>query len=442
MSKTPKSAHRVCLISLGCPKNQVDSETALGALAAQGYAVVSDPERADVLLVNTCAFIQSAEEETIQAVLQAARLKNKGRVRHLFVVGCWVAKYGESKLRKLIPEIDGTALPNDTDQWVQTIGQHTGQTARLKTSSGRRPPKRYLLSGPGTAYLKIAEGCSRKCSFCLIPGLRGPLRSRTINAIVDDARSLTRQGVRELVLVAQDLTRFGQDLGQRGGLNALLDRLVKIKDVRWIRVMYANPDGIDAGLIQRLAREPKICKYLDMPVQHAHAPVLRAMRRPGRATDFLRQIRHLRARVPGIVLRTTLLSGFPGETEAAHQALLAFVQRAGFDRLGVFSYSREAGTPAARLAGQVPAATRCRRQRELMAAQSRISRERLARRVGTEVECLVESPAGPGYVLGRTAGDAPEVDGRILLHGRARPGEIVRTRVTGSSEHDLKGVIL
>lgn len=410
--------------------------------------MVAEPDQAQVLLLNTCAFIRPAEEEAVQALLEAAAWKRKRRGRKLLAVGCLVAKYGAARLQKLVPEVDQALLPYAIESWVGEVGRlslATGQTKekgdRRKGSVARRPVRRPL-SGSGTAYVKIAEGCSRACTFCIIPRLRGPLCSRPVDEIVAEARSLAAQGAKEIILVAQDLARYGLDLAKRPLLPALIDRLVTVAGLQWLRLMYVNPDGVDEALIQRLAAEPKLCKYLDLPVQHAHPRILRAMGRPGNAELFLALVRKLRRRVPGIVLRTTLLTGFPGETEAEHRALLAFVTDAEFDRVGVFTYSAEAGTRSAKLAPKVPAATRDRRRRELMEAQAAISRRRLSQRVGSVVDCLLEEPVGPRLWLGRTAFDAPEVDGGIVLTGSGQAGKLVRARVTGAGEHDLTGVIL
>jgi len=429
----------VCVVSLGCSKNQVDSEQALGFFQEQGFQIVAEPANADLVVVNTCAFIQPAEEEAVNALLEVGRLKSGGRVKAVLAAGCLVSRHGEAKLRKLIPELDGAVLPSQIRELPQRSRALLLAPAALeaKPATGRR----VLLSGPGTAYLKISEGCSRCCRYCLIPALRGPLVSRRLEELAAEAEGLARRGVQELIVVAQDTTAFGCDR-KRPELLLLLDRLASIPKLRWIRLMYANPDGIGEGLIQRLAREPKLCKYLDMPVQHASRKVLRAMGRPGDGQTFLRLIAKLRRRIPGLTLRTTLLTGFPGETEADHRELLAFVTAARFDRLGVFAYSREAGTPAARMPGQVPKAVKERRLRELMTLQAAISREQLQSKVGQTLECLVEEESGSSHVIGRTPGDAPEVDGAIVLAGRAKPGDFVRARITGATEHDLTGEIL
>ncbi|MCK5241692.1 30S ribosomal protein S12 methylthiotransferase RimO [bacterium] len=433
-----KKNPRVCLISLGCPKNQVDSEHALGAFQDQGFVLEAEPEKADVLIINTCAFIRSAEEETIQAVLEAAQVKKTGRARFLLVVGCWVSKYSENKLRHLVPEIDAVAPPGEISQWVQ----HVQTFFQTTPGSARRVSTRPLLSNPGTAYLKIAEGCSRRCAFCIIPRLRGNLQSRPMEALVSEARRLVRDGVLEIILIAQDTTSYGCDIYGKKMLPDLLRQLVRIPKLRWLRVMYTNPDGIDQALIGLLASEKKLCSYVDMPLQHVHPKILRAMRRPGNARTYLQLIYRLRTLVPGIVLRTTLLCGFPGETEKEHLALRQFIQTAQFDRLGVFAFSPEAGTRAVELPHQVHPKTRERRRRELMEQQLKISRERLARRVGGIVECLVEEPSGGKHCVGRTVYDAPEVDGGIVLTGKAPVGSIVRARITGSTDHDLEGVVL
>jgi len=436
----------VHLTSLGCAKNQVDSERLLALFQARGYRLSPTPADADILVVNTCAFIQPAQEEAVNALLRAAAGKRRRRGRVLAAAGCLVSRHGGEKLRLLLPEVDAAAPPGEHAALLAEIEKRRKALgAPLPPAPGQRKPgeaQRVLLSGPGMAYLKIAEGCSRRCRFCLIPRLRGPLRSTPLDRLAAEAEELARRGAGELILVAQDLTAYGRDLYGRTALTNLLDRLVRISALRWIRLLYTNPDGIGEGLIRRLAGERKICKYLDLPVQHAHRSVLRRMGRPGDGAQFLRLVRVLRRRVPGVVLRTTLLTGFPGESAAEHQALLQFVAQARFDRLGVFPYFREAGTPAASLPGQVHRAVRERRQRELLNLQTGISRERLAGRVGGVEACLAEAALGPGWVLGRTAGDAPEIDGQIILRGRARAGTFVRARVTGSTDHDLQGEIL
>lgn len=433
---------RVCVINLGCPKNQVDAEELLGAFKHRGYRPVHDPENTDILIVNTCAFIRPAEEEALQVLVEAAVLKRRRRVKLLIAASCLVSRYGEKKIRAAIPELDYAFPPGKLDCLIEAVEKAAPGRRFVKPGFCEESNERVLLSSPGTAYLKIAEGCSRKCAFCLIPALRGPLHSRPIDAIVREAESMAAGGVRELILIAQDITSYGQDLGGRPGLTDLLDRLVRIPSVHWIRLMYVYPDGISEGLIQRLAGQSKLCKYLDMPLQHANRKILRRMGRSGDGDRFLKLIAQLRQQVPGIALRTTLLTGFPGESRTEYQELVSFIQQARFDRLGVFPYWREKGTSAAKMSGQIPTPVRKRRQRELMDIQAGISRQRLASWVGSQMECLVEEPSGQKHIIARTFRDAPEVDGGIIVTGRARPGEIIQVRVTGSTDHDLTGVLL
>lgn len=427
-------------VSLGCPKNQVDSERALHGLDHQGFRRVSEPHEAEVIVVNTCAFIQSAEKEAVQALLEAASMKRKGKARILIASGCLVAKHGEAKLKHLIPEIDAATLPADPAAVLAAVRSQLGPRRALAPRS--LTLGRSLLSSPGSAYLKIAEGCSRRCSFCLIPQLRGPMRSRPIMELMTEARMLAAQGVKELVVVAQDTSRYGQDLPGRPGLGQLLDQLVTLPQLTWIRVMYINPDGLTEALLDRFVAHPQLCRYLDLPVQHADPNLLKRMRRAGTAERTLRLIARIRDRLPGVAIRTSLISGFPGESEAAHETLMRFVQAAEFDRLGVFTYSREPGTEAAELGQQVPARTAERRRKALMDLQAVISRRRLAQRVGMTLTCLVEESSGVGHVIARTPQDAPEVDGAIVLTGTAKPGDLVQALVTGSTDHDLNGVIL
>jgi ribosomal protein S12 methylthiotransferase len=420
----------------------VDAEEILGALKHRGYMSVHDPENADILIVNTCAFIRPAEEEALQVLVEAAVLKRRKRVKLLIAVSCLVSKYGEKKIRAAIPEVDYAFPPGKLDCLVEAVEKAAPIQRLVKPGFLEEENARVLLSSPGTAYLKIAEGCSRKCAFCLIPALRGPLHSRPIDAIVAEAKALAAGGVRELILIAQDITSYGNDLEGRFGLTDLLDRLVEVPSVHWIRLMYVYPDGISEGLVQRLAGQSKLCKYLDMPLQHASRKILRRMGRAGDGDKFLELIAHLRQQVPGIALRTTLITGFPGEGRTEYQELVSFIQQACFDRLGVFPYWREKGTLAAKMSGQISSPTRKRRQRELMDIQAGISRQRLASYVGSKMECLVEEPSGQKHIIARTFRDAPEVDGGIIVTGRARPGEIIRVRVTGSTDHDLTGVML
>ncbi len=435
----PRPPITVAAISLGCPKNQVDTENLLAVLGRHGLKFVDDADGADWLVVNTCAFIRSAEEETVEALIQAAALKRKQGVQRLIVIGCLVKKHGEGQLQRLIPEID-LALPPQALHELETRIQPWLPRHQLSRLGSRQV--RPVLSGPGTAYLKVAEGCSRRCAFCLIPQLRGPLHSLAMDAIVEEAQHLVRAGARELVLVAQDTTSYGQDLDRHSTLPHLIDRLVKIRGLEWLRLMYLNPDSISEALLQRFVHESKVVPYIDMPIQHARRHLLRRMRRNGSSGQWLDLITRIRRLLPEVSLRTTVLTGFPGETETDHQALKIFLQKARFDRLGVFTYSKEAGTAAANMTPQVHPATKLRRQREIMLLQEPISQVQLHHRLGRSVRCLVEEASGRRHVLARTPWDAPEIDGAIILRGQAQPGSMVTAEVTGATIHDLEGIIL
>lgn len=429
----------VAAVTLGCPKNQVDTEQLLGRLTHKGLVYTEYPEQAEWLVINTCAFIQSAEAETVQTLLAAAKIKQKKKKQKLVVAGCLVKKYGAAKLKQLIPEIDLALLPNQLEHiedWLDPLLPSGDPVRRGQLLT------RTLLSPPGTAFLKIAEGCSRKCAFCLIPQLRGRLCSKPLHMLLTEAEQLVRSGCHELVLVAQDSTSYGRDLKSATSLPILLDHLVKLRSLKWLRLMYINPDGVTEGLIKRIQREKKICNYLDMPIQHASARVLRSMNRSGNGSKWLTLIKRIRTAIPEISLRTTLLTGFPGESEEDHCLLKSFIQTARFDRLGVFTYSKEPGTKAAELSDQIHYATKRRRQKELMAIQRLISQEQLKRHIGKTTTCLVEEQSGPRHVIARTCWDAPEIDGAIILKGMARPGQLVRAKVTGATIHDLYGELL
>jgi ribosomal protein S12 methylthiotransferase len=444
----------VYMHTLGCPKNRVDSEVMLGTLAQAGYRLVQDPARADVIVVNTCGFIESAKEESVQAVLQLARMKEEGRCKKLVVAGCLTQRYHEEMAREM-PEVDhfvGTGAYPDIASIVSDAQAkrivvpdpdfvHSAATPRVNSLARH------------TAYLKIAEGCDNDCAFCIIPALRGPQRSRPVDDVVAEAAALAAQGVVELSLVAQDLTAYGQDLPGPGKvrLHHLLPELCKVEGIRWIRLHYAYPRDFPDALVDVLAREPKIAKYVDMPLQHSSDRLLRAMKR-GRDARFLRGLlAKLRDRVPGIALRTALIVGLPGETEADFEDLLDFVEEQRFERLGVFTYSREEGTAAAEMAGQVAERVKKARQRKVMARQRRISRAQQRALVGQELEVLVEGRAeGTEHLLvGRHARQAPEIDGLTYVNAFevpgekvAYPGEIVTVRVTAAHDYDLVGTVV
>ena len=438
--------------TLGCPKNRVDSEVMLGTLSQAGFRLVSEAEAADVIVVNTCGFIESAKEESIQAILDLARMKEEGRCRKLVVAGCLVQRYPEELSRELA-EVDhfvGTGAYQDIARIVSDA-----QAKRLVVPD---PDFVHAASTPRvnslpahTAYLKIAEGCDNACAFCIIPKLRGPQRSRPIDDLLAEAEGLAAQGTVELSLVAQDLTAYGQDLPGKVRLHHLLPELCRVEGIRWIRLHYAYPRDFPDALVEAIAREPKVAKYVDMPLQHSSDRLLRAMRR-GRNALFLRRLlAKLRSRVPGIAIRTALIVGLPGESEEDFEGLLRFVEEERFERLGVFTYSREEGTAAALLPGQVPERVKRARQRKVMELQRRISRAHQRALVGTRLEVLVEGRAeGSEHLLaGRHAGQAPEIDGVTYLNEFAvpgepvaYPGEIVTVEVTEAGDYDLVGKVV
>jgi ribosomal protein S12 methylthiotransferase len=439
-------ATRVYMHTLGCPKNRVDSEVMLGTLTAAGFRLVQDPAKAEVVVVNTCGFIESAKEESVEAILELALLKREGSCRKLVVAGCLVQRHADELARE-IPEVDhfiGTGAYQDVASIVQDA-----QARRLVVPdpdfvhSAATPRMNSLPSH--TAYLKISEGCDNTCAFCIIPKLRGGQRSRPVDDVVAEAAALAAQGTVELSLVAQDLTAYGYDLPGKVRLHHLLPELCKVDGIRWIRLHYAYPRDVPAALVDVLAAEPKIVKYLDMPLQHSSDRLLRAMKR-GRDSEFLRDLlARLRARVPGIALRTSLIVGLPGETEHDFDDLLRFVEEQRFERLGVFEYSAEEGTPAATMDGQIAPAVRRARYERVMELQKEISAEHQRAMIGRRVEVLVEgaSEETEHLLAGRHAQQAPEIDGLTYVNdGVAYPGEIVTVEITDAGDYDLVGKVI
>lgn len=440
-----KHSKSLYMMTLGCPKNRVDSEVMLGTLQHRGYHLVQEPDDAEVIVVNTCAFLKAAEKESVDNILELAEYKKSGKCDTLVVTGCLVQRHGEV-LSKELPEVDHFL---GTSAYVQ-IGDLLAAEASprqlipdpdyVHTAS---VPK--VNSMPGyTAYLKISEGCDNKCAFCIIPTLRGLQRSRPIADIVREAEALADQGVMELNLVAQDLTAYGHDLPGKPKLHELLKELVKV-DVHWIRLHYAYPRVFPDELIEVMATEPKIAKYLDMPLQHASDRLLRSMKR-GRESAFLKQlVQKIRARVPGLTFRTSMIVGLPGETEEDFEILKDFVKELRFERLGVFQYSDEPGTAAYEMENKVPQRTIARRWREIMAIQKRISREQNKKLVGTRLEVLVEgrSPETDLLLVGRHQGQAPDIDGQVYINdGMAYPGELVTVEVTEAHDYDVVGKVV
>lgn len=447
---------KVGFISLGCPKNLVDSEVMMGQLKLKGYEVTNDASEADTLVVNTCGFIDAAKKESVDAILEAARMKTEGGVSRLIVAGCLVERYRE-ELRAEIPEVDafiGTNQIND----ITTVADARVNTRSLPVLPLGNQTATYLydestprvLATPGySAYVKIAEGCDRPCGFCFIPQMRGHFRSRRFGSVVSEAQSLAASGVKELILVAQDSSRYGEDLGQQDGLAYLLRELAHVEGVEWVRVMYTYPTHISDAFLDVLAEEPKAVKYLDMPLQHASRNVLKLMKRGGDRASLERLVGRVRKRVPGVAVRTTFITGFPGETEEDFEELLAFVRNVEFDRVGVFTYSDEEGTPAFELPDKVDAKVAARRRTRLMKEQSRISLRKNKARVGSTVRVLFEGPSKETDLLwqGRTETQAPDIDGCVLINDapeglRPEPGDFVNVRITQAQQYDLVGEIV
>ena len=440
----------VSVLNLGCPKNQVDAEVMLGQLIAGGYTLAESPAQADVVVVNTCGFIRDAKEESIRTILEAAALKKTGRCRALLVSGCLPQRY-RRELPDLLPEVDAFVGTGEFPRIAEIVRSTlaggdgprlwvTGHTALMTAALPRR-----RLSPRHVAYLKIADGCDHRCGFCAIPAIRGPMRSRPRADLVAEARQLAADGVREIVLVSQDTTSYGADRGEPRALAALLADLLAIPSLAWIRLHYLYPTRIGPDLVALFAAEPRLCRYVDVPLQHADAAVLKAMGRGGSANGFRRLVGRMRRAVPGLVIRTSFITGFPGETGAHFSVLRRFVSEMRFDRVGVFRYSDEDGTAAAALRPKVPARVAEARRARLMAIQTGIAESKGHALAGSVHEVMVDGPAPgfPGLQCGRTAGHAPDVDGTVYVSGpEVAPGTFVRVRIREAFEHDLSGDIL
>jgi ribosomal protein S12 methylthiotransferase len=504
---SPHTSPVVGFISLGCPKNLVDSEVMMGLLDRAGARLTARPEEAEILVVNTCSFIDTAKQESVDTILEMARHKTSGRARKLIVAGCLVERYRE-EIQKNIPEVDAVVGTGELDAILEAAGLAPAPTAPtpfniLTTAHAETRPGKESLSGThkssastlvqsqddpksrpegdhreragrfkrdawqgashllptylydettprllatprASAYIKIAEGCDHPCSFCVIPNLRGKFRSRRFESVVAEAEALVARGVREITLIGQDTTCYGEDLGLKDGLAALLDRLARIPDLRWLRFLYAYPNRITTKLLETIARHAKICKYLDLPLQHASPDVLRRMKRGGGAEIFLKTLEKVRAAVPGIVLRTSFIVGFPGESLRDVLVLEEFIKEARFDWLGVFNYSHEEGSAAYALDGQVPKRSIEARRKRLMKLQQSLSRRAKQDWVGRELTVLAEGPSEETELLweGRTEFHAPEIDGKVYLNDLGpletlEPGRFYRALVTEAHDYDL-----
>jgi ribosomal protein S12 methylthiotransferase len=439
---------KVYFVSLGCPKNRVDTEVMLGSVDRAGYQVVDDPAAAGVIVVNTCGFIDPAKEESVDTILEMAEYKTTGACRKLVVTGCLTQRHPD-EVAAAIPEIDHILGSGEFGRIVEVLeGRGQGRVEVADTPAylyDHTTPR--LSAGPRfSAYVKIAEGCDRPCSFCIIPKLRGPQRSRGVDSVVAEVEQLVAGGAREINLVAQDLTRYGADLdGEPPTLAQLVRRVARVDGVRWVRLHYAYPTAVTDELIDAVADEPTVVKYIDVPLQHIDDELLKRMRRGHGARAVRELVARLRAKIPGVVLRTTFIVGHPGETDASFAALREFVAETEFDRVGVFTYSLEQGTHSALLPGRVPAKLAEARRDELMSVQRDISHRKQAALIGRELEVMVEGLSDESDLLlqGRWAGQAPEIDGCVYLaDGTAQPGEFVRARVTQVADYDLAASIL
>jgi ribosomal protein S12 methylthiotransferase len=444
---------KVGFVSLGCPKNLVDSEVMMGLTRRAGHSLTADPDAADVLVVNTCAFIESARQESLDTILEMAARKTGGRCRRLVVTGCLSERYRD-ELRRLIPEIDVVLGTNDVPAIAAAVTGRTGpgiaRPLPLLRSAPAAAPYLYdadtprVLSTPGHyAYIKVAEGCDYACSFCIIPRLRGPYRSRSADEVVREARSLAARGVRELILVSQDTSFYGIDRGERGALARLLHELNGIDGFAWIRLLYLYPTTVTDGILDAMAECDKVCKYIDLPLQHAAPAVLKRMLRPGGRAAYERLIHKIRRRVPGVTLRTTFIVGFPGETAGDFRELMSFVRAAQFDHVGVFTYSHEDGTSAHALRDSVPRRVKQARLHALMSLQRRIVERANRGRIGERAAVLVDgaSPESPLVLRGRLASQAPDIDSTVYLTDvdpTAIPaGDIVEAAITAARGYDL-----
>lgn len=435
------SRRTVHITSLGCAKNQVDTEVMAARLVAAGVEIVDDPTDADVLLVNSCTFIEDATQESVNATLELGALRKSGRCRRLVVAGCLAQRYGET-LRELMPEVDAVLGTGGIDDVARVVlGSESIHTPAPECSSLDGRARIALHSGP-SAYVKVGEGCSQRCSFCVIPDIRGPLRTRPIAEIVAEVEQLVASGVREINLVGQDTTAFGRDRPGRERLPDLLQALDSVQDLVWIRLLYAYPARLSDRLIETMAGCDRVCTYLDIPLQHVDDGVLRSMGRGTSERTVRRVVQRLREGIPGLTLRTTFLVGFPGESEAAFGRLMDFVSEVRFQRMGVFAFSAEEGTVAATLEAQLPGAVREARRDALMELQQGIHLEHNESLVGTTQTVLVEGHDEGPLLVGRTAAQAPEVDGQVILDGfEADAGEFVDVEVVGVSGYDLVGEI-
>ena len=436
---------KILFISLGCDKNLVDSEEMLGLLNSRGYTFTDDETEADVIIINTCCFINDAKEESVQTILEMAEYKKTGKCKALIVTGCMAQRYKQEILDE-VSEVDQVLGTTAYEMIVEAVDEALAGSRGVEEKPLSYLPqtdaKRMVTTGGHYAYLKIAEGCNKCCTYCIIPKLRGRYRSVPMERLIEQAKELAAQGVKELILVAQETTVYGVDLYGKKSLHLLLEQLCRISGLRWIRILYCYPEEIYEDLIQTMKREEKICHYLDLPIQHASDAELRRMGRRTTRADLEQIVTHLREEIPDIVLRTTLIAGFPGETEEQHQEVMEFIDEMEFDRLGVFTYSQEEDTPAASMPDQIDEETKLNWQEELMELQQEIAFDRAEERTGSVVTAMIEGKvADEDAYVARTYGDAPNVDGLLFVQTteELNSGDFVRVRITGAVEYDLIG---
>ncbi|MFQ6808248.1 MAG: 30S ribosomal protein S12 methylthiotransferase RimO [Blautia sp.] len=436
---------KVLFISLGCDKNLADSEEMLGMLVERGYEITNDETEAEIIVINTCAFIHDAKEESVNTILEMAKYKETGTLKALLVTGCLAQRYKEEIVQE-IPEVDGVLGTASYDEILAALDHIFAGESFLKFKDidtlPKNSKKRVVTTGGYFEYLKIAEGCDKHCTYCIIPKLRGSFRSVPMEQLLEQAQYLADQGVRELILVAQETTVYGKDLYGEKSLHILLKKLCEIPGIQWIRILYCYPEEIYPELIQTMKEEPKICHYLDLPIQHCSDKILKKMGRRTTKQELVEIVETLRKEIPDILLRTTLITGFPGETQEDHEELMEFIDTMEFDRLGVFTYSPEEDTPAAKMPEQVDEEVKLDRQAELMELQQEISLDKGNAKIGSVVEVMIEGKvADENAYVARTYGDAPNVDGYIFVNTDTElmSGDFARVHVTGALEYDLIG---
>lgn len=433
----------VGLISLGCSKNQVDSEIMLGLLDDEGYSIVNNSEDADIIIVNTCGFIEPAKEESIETIFEQSLYKKNGRCKKLIVTGCLSQRYGQI-LKKEIPEIDCLlGVENYTDIIRAIKEPDTEIAANSKEQWGllESNPNRILTTMPGSAFLKIAEGCDNHCTYCVIPSIRGRHISRSLESLLKEAQNLADNGVKELVLISQDITKYGGDLSSDVDLVKLLEELVKIGGIRWIRLLYLYPDGIDDRLLELIKKEKKICKYLDIPFQHISDSVLRAMNRKSSQLDIKNLLSKIREYMPDITIRSTFITGFPGESQEDFEELKSFIDAYSFNFSGIFSYSKEEGTIASELPNQIDDDLKEKRRGELMLIQQKQTRKQNLKLLNKTMDVLIQNDEEDGFYIGRSEGQAPSVDGLVYVYSdsKLKPGDFVKVKIKKAYNYDLVG---